>query len=365
MPWSSEFTINALKSGNLEVLKYCVKTFVGEEFSEDDAIAMMHSGTPEMLEFLFLHGCPKTPEICRNAGSFGKFEILRFAIQNGCPWNREESGAIRAAEDGDFKNLKWLLKNNCTCGPPTCCAAANSGNFEILRWLVDKKEIPWVDPNFTLKMFKKGNSAKNLEIFRWCLDHGCPPDPKILVWAAVEVGDLNFLNFLHAENISLKEEDRLLDMSAESGNFSVFLFLLKEGYEFSFALGATVIRGGNFQIFKILRSFPRHKISFPLGAALKYGNSEILKELAPPNLFRIFPEFFDTDDVEHLKFLRSHRVPFPQKICLSMARNQNWVCFKWLVENHYHYNEQEISKILEDTGYKRIQSWWKEQMNEK
>ena len=52
--------------------------------------------------------------ICAYAALNGHFEILKWARENGCPWN--EYTCSNAAKNGHFEILKWARENGCPCG---------------------------------------------------------------------------------------------------------------------------------------------------------------------------------------------------------------------------------------------------------
>ena len=48
---------------------------------------------------------------CAYAAENGHFEILKWAREQGCPWN--EWTCAYAAENGHFKILKWAREQGC------------------------------------------------------------------------------------------------------------------------------------------------------------------------------------------------------------------------------------------------------------
>ena len=48
------------------------------------------------------------------------------------PW--DECTCSKAAENDHFEILKWALENGCSWNESTCSSAAENGHFEILKW---------------------------------------------------------------------------------------------------------------------------------------------------------------------------------------------------------------------------------------
>jgi hypothetical protein len=66
------------------------------------------------------------------AAKGGRLQILQWAREQGCPWDRSVSEA--AAEGGHLAVLQWLRQEGCPWGPSTCAAAARGGHLEVLQW---------------------------------------------------------------------------------------------------------------------------------------------------------------------------------------------------------------------------------------
>ena len=58
--------------------------------------------------------------------------LLRWARENGCPWDERTCAA--AAAGGKLEVLKWARENGCPWDESTCAAAAAGGHLEVLQW---------------------------------------------------------------------------------------------------------------------------------------------------------------------------------------------------------------------------------------
>ena len=66
------------------------------------------------------------------AAEGGHLELLRWARENGCPW--DEATPAFAAEGGHLELLRWARENGCPWDAETCARAAEGGHLELLRW---------------------------------------------------------------------------------------------------------------------------------------------------------------------------------------------------------------------------------------
>ena len=60
--------------------------------------------------------------------------LLRWARENGCPWDERTCAA--AAEAGNLEVLKWAREHGCPWDERTCAAAASGGHQEVLQWVL-------------------------------------------------------------------------------------------------------------------------------------------------------------------------------------------------------------------------------------
>ena len=61
-------------------------------------------------------------------------ELLRWARENGCPWDERTCAAAAAA--GNLEVLKWAREHGCPWDERTCAAAASGGHQEVLQWVL-------------------------------------------------------------------------------------------------------------------------------------------------------------------------------------------------------------------------------------
>jgi hypothetical protein len=77
---------------------------------------------------------------CEKAAENGYLEVLKWARENGRPW--DEYTCIYAATNGHLDVLMWARENGCPWDEWTSVGAIASGNLELLKW-VKEKGCPW------------------------------------------------------------------------------------------------------------------------------------------------------------------------------------------------------------------------------
>jgi len=110
---------------------------------------------------------PKS-RVCQNAAIGGHLSALRWARENGCPW--DEMTCAYAAEEGHLDILKWARKNGCPWDEETCALAARGGHLDVLRW-ARENGCPW--DKYTRVYAALGD---HLHVLKWARENGCPWD---------------------------------------------------------------------------------------------------------------------------------------------------------------------------------------------
>ena len=89
-------------------------------------------GELECLKYAHENGCPWDEETCASAAEKGKLECLKYAHENGCPW--DEDTCEFAAAKGDLECLKYACENGCPCDIRMCkVVAANSDVYAFCQ----------------------------------------------------------------------------------------------------------------------------------------------------------------------------------------------------------------------------------------
>ncbi len=73
-----------------------------------------------------------TSRTCELAAIKGSLECLRYAHENGCPW--DSYTCTLAARSGSLECLRYAHENGCPWGKAVCSAAAIWNNIECLKY---------------------------------------------------------------------------------------------------------------------------------------------------------------------------------------------------------------------------------------
>ena len=71
-----------------------------------------------LLKYAFNNGCPWDKYTCRIAAKNGHLECLKYAHNNGCPW--DEFTCKSAASNGQLECLKYAFNNGCHWNKEEC-----------------------------------------------------------------------------------------------------------------------------------------------------------------------------------------------------------------------------------------------------
>ena len=85
-----------------------------------------------LLRWARENGCPWDERTCAAAAAAGNLEVLQWAREHGCPW--DEGTCWAAAVGGHLEMLQWAREHGCPWDKETCGAAAKGGHIEVLQW---------------------------------------------------------------------------------------------------------------------------------------------------------------------------------------------------------------------------------------
>ena len=102
-------------------------------------------GDLKMLKWARENGSPWNNMTFAKGSASGNLDLLKYAKENGCPSNSDdwmEMASTHAAEKGHLEVLKWLREEGCPWSDSTCSGAAGGGHLEVLKWLREAG-CPW------------------------------------------------------------------------------------------------------------------------------------------------------------------------------------------------------------------------------
>ena len=126
---------------------------------------MARKGNLELLKYAHENGCPWDRSTCSSAAQNGHLECLKYLHENGCPW--DDWTCSSAAFNGHLECLKYAHEIGCPWGVYTCSNAAENGHLECLKY-AHENGCPWdedtCDDQERLKQ----------DLFEECREKGCP-----------------------------------------------------------------------------------------------------------------------------------------------------------------------------------------------
>ena len=84
---------------------------------------------------------PVGHEDMRLAAYLGQLEVLKWAREQGCPW--DSWTCYHAAAGGHLEVEQWARGRDCPRDQSTCHTAARRGHLEVLMW-AREHGCPWV-----------------------------------------------------------------------------------------------------------------------------------------------------------------------------------------------------------------------------
>ena len=190
-PWDASLpTLCAWGTKNVELLKLCLSNGCPVNGADACEIAS-RSGGLEHLKYLRNEGCQWDKRTTQYAN---RVDILRYAVENGCPVNGPEAcaAAVRqasiekliylrkpgynwdartsfeAAAKSYLDFLKYCIENGCPVDETACANAAKCNRLRNLKYL-KANNAPW-DHRTVL-------NARRKDILKFALDNGCPKPP--------------------------------------------------------------------------------------------------------------------------------------------------------------------------------------------
>lgn len=204
----------AIRYGSIKVLKWGIEhdyNFPGLYVFDDDD----YSPTIEMLEWLKNNGdigpghfgdYGENPDrLAENAASKGHLDVVKWlhnnnfgisdnvaknAIMNNhldvLYWYKEKNfpmtqTAIYAVQSGNIEILKWVLDNGAEMSAELCTEAAYSGYIDVLKWLRNN-QCPWIDKlnNTSITVCEAAILMGHMSIFCWTKNQQCECDDKLI-----------------------------------------------------------------------------------------------------------------------------------------------------------------------------------------
>jgi len=232
----------AAADGNFRVLKWLKGNGFAFDCETMTAAAVSSlDNSLEILQYLRTFNCPWTDSVCVNTIIYGRFDILQWAVSNGCSWNPNDilfaaARSKKAAASPDI--LQWIAEQRFDLENLNfnIHAAIEFKNFRFVKW-VKSNFLPnfWDD-----KIIKKAAAAGDLSALIWAVEMN-PESIRselvhILAINAAVGRHLNVLNWLLANFRSFKIailDPHVCVLAAEKGFVDVLQWAVANGCNWS------------------------------------------------------------------------------------------------------------------------------------
>ena len=179
--WNPDIKKKAAARGDLEALKWALH----QEKNMDKCLYVLSlnaasGGHLHVLEWLQAENGTSfylDPQICVVAARAGKVEVLIWAVNNGCVWDRYNC-CIAAIKRSKLKVLIWIKQQARHSSPQLwygnigdlhlSVCAAQVGNIDIFQWL-HLNECPW-----STQTYSSAKSKGHTDLLDWAMKNGCP-----------------------------------------------------------------------------------------------------------------------------------------------------------------------------------------------
>jgi len=122
--------------GHVEVVEWLWQVCSDNDKSKI-CFSAANEGHLELLKWARERGCSWDKRVCFTAAGRGDLEMLQWARENGCRWCTKT--CLWAARNGHLQVLRWAVENGCPINWDACISAASSYPTSVQRWLVQQK----------------------------------------------------------------------------------------------------------------------------------------------------------------------------------------------------------------------------------
>jgi len=275
-PWDEAVYIRAAGNGRLDNIKF-LKGLGHIDPNEYAVSAAMLSKHFEIFTYLRERGCPWGVTTIVAAIENNDFENVKYLHQNGCPWNEQacpwdEQACTRAALQGSFDILKYLVENGCPMDADTFAGAIENSDMEIIKYL-RIHECPWSEESFMAAIVKD-----DLVVIRYLHENKCPWSETIYR-DTIAHGTLDILKYLHQNGCPQCEDP--CKSAAKSGCIESLVWLCEQTN--STPTPETLLEAVNVGHYDMIEYLLAHNCPMDLEkciyTAKRRGNQHILKIL--------------------------------------------------------------------------------------
>jgi hypothetical protein len=309
-PWDGMVYFNAAKIDDMEMVKWalengCPKNSYLIKLEEVSELAIQN-GNLEMLKLLHNHGFPIPWSGGEHAAYGGYLNILKWIVQNGHPIRREHL-SNPAASGGNLEVLQYIRDNipQARWGKDVCQSAARSQNpLPILKWLRGIN-CPW-DAWTSKELAEK----HQFEALKWAVENGCPASGVIADCIAKSGHPDTLLLLQWAHGRGLNPGNDILFNLSKNNNDEAFMWAFENGHLLTDNALDSIVENENIKLLNFLSS---KGAPFTSAKACKIA--------------------VEKERLDILILLRSKRCPWDSEVFYAAVKSGNLEIVKWLWKN--------------------------------
>jgi hypothetical protein len=133
VPWDGRACDMAIKTNNLDILKYLHENGCPWGARKANNIALKH-WNKELIEYCYSHGCAvnHNPSILADMALHGRLALLTLSHTHGAPWDERTPAA--AAKGGHLDCLAYAHEHGCPWDYRTTTNALQQGHLDCLQY---------------------------------------------------------------------------------------------------------------------------------------------------------------------------------------------------------------------------------------
>jgi hypothetical protein len=246
--------------GHLDILKWACEQHFGLNNGAICSSAALQGKSGCFMAFIVKILFPASLTV--NVSSKKCLDVIRYAHENGCPWNANSSA--NAALTDDLQVLSYLHENGCPWDQKTCANAAKMGNLKVLKY-AHENGCPWDKPTCDMAAshgisFKDNPvldfdepepmvfSQKYLDILTYAHENGCPWDEETCAIAAAT--HLELLRYAHESGCPWNE--KTCCNAAQYGNVKSLKYAHENGCPWDKATCSIAANEGHLDVLQYL-----------------------------------------------------------------------------------------------------------------
>jgi len=259
--------------------------------------------------------------------------FLRWAREEkGLKWDKWVSSA--SAEQGNLEMLKYCFEHGCPLDDYTAICAAHNGHLRCLKFLIEDAKVDWYDQ--TACAAAEGG---HLEILRYCASKKecrMTSNANVMIFAAFG-GHIECLNYLHQIGVPWSEEVPIY--ASQAGKIEILERIHELGCPLNEDVCSEAALHGHLDLLKFLRNELKcpWDSGTPALASLR-GHKEVLEwcfQNDAPICVHSAVNASRNGHIDCLQFLHEHHAPVNGHVVRFARMYEQHECLKFALMNDY------------------------------